>query len=1042
MADITGTAGPDTLDGTEDADVINGLGGDDFLRGNGGNDRLIAGTGYDILLGGSGDDELYFGADFTTADYAGGGAGSTDRLILQGNYAATMILGAGQLFDLERIELLSGSDTRFGDTSGSTYTYNLRMADANLAAGGSLSVDLSGLRQLEHVSFDAKAESSSAYNVKGGAGDDVIATGGGNDWLVAGSGFDVLVAGAGDDALYFGGGDFTTADYADGGAGNDTLYLQGTIDGPLLLGVGQLFNLERLELLSGSDARFGDTAGNLYSYNLRMADGNLASGRSMTVDFSALRSEEHVIFGARDETDGSYVILGGFGDDTVAGGVGNDTFTFGDGRWGNDDSVDGWTGTDLLSVQLAAGNNALAFTGNQIVGIETLELRGTGSSGQHTVTLHDGNVASGQTLTVNATAFGSGERLVLNGAAETDGNLVLRGGNGNDVLIAGRGTDALYGGGGDDALYFGAHLSNGDIARNGTVYLQGNYLDTLIIAPGTFGGAPYTGILGIPRLVLMSGSDSQFGDTGGNSYSYNLRLSDGNVEPTFTYIVDFSGLGPEEHVIFGARDEPDNNLRIFGGFGDDTIAAGGRDDTISFGVGRWGNDDSVDGWTGDDTLSIATGPGNTTIAFAGNQIFNIERLHLSNGAGAGTITIKLHDGNVSAGKTLMVNSSFSSDDKLIFDGSAELDGNLIIEGGPGDDVLIAGHGSDSLSGGSGGNDALYFGDRYGPGDTTGRGTTYLQGNYSGVVVRGGVLMSGTDTRFGDLAGNLYSYDIIGPSLGRFAEATIDGRGLTAGESFTFQGNGGSRLDSLVIVYGGFGRDTFNGGPGSSEFRFDLSRWGSDDSVDGGSNSAGTLTMQLGAGPDTLTLGANQMFNMSTLKLLSGGSGSHTINMNDGNVSFGKQMVIHAQVLKAGEQLIFNGSETDGSYRVLSGKGNDRIAGGANGDQLRGDEGADVFVYNATSRSTPGARDYIEDFTSGDRIDLGAIDANGAAGGDQAFSFIGSAAFSNTAGELRASHASGADWLIQGDTDGNGIADFELLVTLADADPITASDFVL
>ena len=64
------------------------------------------------------------------------------------------------------------------------------------------------------------------------------------------------------------------------------------------------------------------------------------------------------------------------------------------------------------------------------------------------------------------------------------------------------------------------------------------------------------------------------------------------------------------------------------------------------------------------------------------------------------------------------------------------------------------------------------------------------------------------------------------------------------------------------------------------------------------------------------------------------------------------------------------------------------------------------------------------------------------GGDQSFSFIGSAAFSGAAGELRAVVQSGTIWRLEGDIDGNGTADFQLMVTVADADPITASDFVL
>jgi hypothetical protein len=71
----------------------------------------------------------------------------------------------------------------------------------------------------------------------------------------------------------------------------------------------------------------------------------------------------------------------------------------------------------------------------------------------------------------------------------------------------------------------------------------------------------------------------------------------------------------------------------------------------------------------------------------------------------------------------------------------------------------------------------------------------------------------------------------------------------------------------------------------------------------------------------------------------------------------------------------------------------------------------------------------------DKINLQTIDADTTAGGNQAFDFIAGAGFSGTAGELRLSSG-----LLLGDTNGNGIADFEIKVTGIGAG--AASDFVL
>ena len=86
-------------------------------------------------------------------------------------------------------------------------------------------------------------------------------------------------------------------------------------------------------------------------------------------------------------------------------------------------------------------------------------------------------------------------------------------------------------------------------------------------------------------------------------------------------------------------------------------------------------------------------------------------------------------------------------------------------------------------------------------------------------------------------------------------------------------------------------------------------------------------------------------------------------------------------------------------------------------------------------------DIFTDFNSADQdnINLSAIDANPLQAGDQAFSFIGTAAFSGTAGELRM-FTSGANTIVAGDTTGDGIADFQIQVN--GLHNLASSDFVL
>ncbi|HEX8447962.1 MAG TPA: M10 family metallopeptidase C-terminal domain-containing protein [Allosphingosinicella sp.] len=93
-----------------------------------------------------------------------------------------------------------------------------------------------------------------------------------------------------------------------------------------------------------------------------------------------------------------------------------------------------------------------------------------------------------------------------------------------------------------------------------------------------------------------------------------------------------------------------------------------------------------------------------------------------------------------------------------------------------------------------------------------------------------------------------------------------------------------------------------------------------------------------------------------------------------------------------------------------------------------------------SDSTASAMDRIVDFAAGsDKIDLSRIDADSAAAGDQAFSWIGSNAFSGSAGQLRA-YQDGGSWFVEGDTDGNGSADFVIMLTVIGG-PLGQSDFL-
>jgi Ca2+-binding RTX toxin-like protein len=147
--------------------------------------------------------------------------------------------------------------------------------------------------------------------------------------------------------------------------------------------------------------------------------------------------------------------------------------------------------------------------------------------------------------------------------------------------------------------------------------------------------------------------------------------------------------------------------------------------------------------------------------------------------------------------------------------------------------------------------------------------------------------------------------------------------------------------------------------------------------------------------------------------------------------------------------LFGGAAAD---TITGGAGNDLIFGNAGADILNGLGGADMFRYQNVNDSTTGSVDQVIGFTHlSDAFDLTRIDANTLLEGDQAFTFIGGAAFSGngspsaaSAGQLRAtlSDVNTNTWRVEGDINGDGIADLIIDVVVQNGQPLTSGDFIM
>jgi RTX calcium-binding nonapeptide repeat (4 copies) len=166
--------------------------------------------------------------------------------------------------------------------------------------------------------------------------------------------------------------------------------------------------------------------------------------------------------------------------------------------------------------------------------------------------------------------------------------------------------------------------------------------------------------------------------------------------------------------------------------------------------------------------------------------------------------------------------------------------------------------------------------------------------------------------------------------------------------------------------------------------------------------------------------ADLLIGTSSSNAMDGGNGNDTIYGRGGN------------------DVILGGAGNDD---LRGGSGADKITGGYGADLLRGGSGADTFILKSALETPVGTsyRDSIVDFEKGiDKIDVSGIDARSNVIADQAFLWIGYTTFHKISGELR-----GTGSTIQGDTNGDGIADFEFNVTANLASiSLSSSDFIL
>ncbi|WP_226583046.1 FG-GAP-like repeat-containing protein, partial [Acuticoccus sediminis] len=388
------------------------------------------------------------------------------------------------------------------------------------------------------------------------------------------------------------------------------------------------------------------------------------------------------------------------------------------------------------------------------------------------------------------------------------------------------------------------------------------------------------------------------------------------------------------------------------------------------------------------------------VGLAGNDRIDRIEVHWTNG-----IVQELTD--IAANQVLTIVEQRGSERRTGTAGDDEIAGNGksdVLHGGTGDDVLRGLGGKDILSGDDG--------------DDT------LDGHAGADLLDGG---RGADVVWGRAGFDTVDYSMSLPDV----QVDIGQGGVGTGGDAD-----GDRYHGIDGIIGSAGDDVLRGNNGGNHLR----GGNGDDDLHG---MTGNDLLWGGPGHDRLDGGDGHDFasySHAATGVRAQLNGRHGTGEAAGDVFISVEGLIGS---KHNDILVGNGlnnqlSGNAGDDRLFGGKGVDVLRGNPGADFLVGGSEADIFRFRSVRDSNAVQSDWIDDFEKDlDRMDVSQIDAVASSRGNQAFTFIGTSDFSNTAGELRFEHAGHSRTIIQGDIDGDRAADLIILldgvVNLSEAD---------
>ncbi len=614
--------------------------------------------------------------------------------------------------------------------------------------------------------------------------------------------------------------------------------------------------------------------------------------------------------------------------------------------------------------------------------------------------------------------FGGAGNDTLDGGNDADN---LDGGADNDSLFGGAGADQLNGGAGDDEMFGGAGFDTFEV----NPLVGGSSVDhiadleageSIFVGSGPLtsrepefysifiGTAAFSGTVGEIRYSTGGGTTMIEVDADGDALAdYTTMIDNGEFALRATtgsatvLEIDslYGGAATAGDDTIGGSNGADfidgglgvDNLR--GAAGNDTLMGGDNDDNLD---GMLGND-SLDGGLGDDFLSAGRGndtaiggDGTDTLALNfefGDQINLIVTDSLISELVSGESVV------VSGVENFFLSQRLAGDFDDRFDGSAATF-SLLIFAGAGDDVIIGGSGNDINLEGDSGRDTL----------AGGLGADVFDYDYFYEIDSVGDVI--VDFETGDSI-DFRSMEVDIP-FGEGVPITFIGAAIFTGAvgELRYQKTGGVtvvELDSdgdaiadgrITLANGEFDLAELTAGSPRLVIASDSATEGADDIV--GTNGADVIDA-LGGADTVQGLGGDDV--------IDGGSADDSLLGGDG-----------LDVINGGH----------GLDQLFGGAGDDVLNGGTESDILTGGAGCDSFQFDPLGSTI----DFITDFEAGDSIELGGTGGTSKDPGAELLTFIGTAAFSNAAGEVRYSTGAGVT-LIEVDIDGDGAADQQIQI---------------